>query len=140
MLAEGHVVGSHSNTHPSMPSLTSNVASFTAQFTKAEAAFKKATGKPLTHIFRPPMGDYSAKSLAMTNAAGYRTVFWSFAHVDYDEKHQPPVPATISLVLQGSHPAAIYLLHAISSSDTAALPAIIAGLRAQGYSFGTLAP
>jgi peptidoglycan-N-acetylmuramic acid deacetylase len=86
------------------------------------------------------MGDYSAKSLAMTQQLGYTSVFWGFAHVDYDEKHQPPVPATISLVLSGSHPGAIFLLHAISTSDTKALDAIIKGLRAQGYEFGTLAP
>ena len=121
MLAEGHVVGSHSNTHPSMPSLTGDPTRFDAQLTKADAAFKKATGQHLTHLFRPPMGDYSARSLAMTQRLGYTSVFWSFAHVDYDEKHQPPVPATISLVLSGSHPGAIFLLHAISTSDTAAL-------------------
>jgi peptidoglycan-N-acetylmuramic acid deacetylase len=43
-------------------------------------------------------------------------------------------------VLSGSHPGAIFLLHAISTSDTKALDAIIKGLRAQGYEFGTLAP
>jgi peptidoglycan-N-acetylmuramic acid deacetylase len=138
MLAEGHVVGSHSDKHPSMPSLTSDSARFKAQFTRADSAFKKATGKHLSPLFRPPMGDYSAKSLAMTDALGYTTVFWSFAHVDYDEGAQPPVDTTISRVLRGSHPGAIYLLHAISRSDTAALPKIVDGLRKQGYEFGTL--
>jgi peptidoglycan/xylan/chitin deacetylase (PgdA/CDA1 family) len=45
---------------------------------------------------------------------------------------------TVKRVLDGSHPGAILLLHAISTSDTKALPAIIDGLRAQGYRFGTL--
>jgi peptidoglycan-N-acetylmuramic acid deacetylase len=140
MLAEGHVVGNHSNKHPSMPTLTSDRARFEAQFTKADAAFKKATGEHLTHLFRPPMGNYSAKSLAMTQRLGYTSVFWGFAHVDYDEKHQPPVAATVSRVLTGSHPGAIFLLHGMSTSDTAALDDIITGLREQGYEFGTLQP
>jgi peptidoglycan-N-acetylmuramic acid deacetylase len=76
----------------------------------------------------------------MTQQLGYTSVFWSFAHVDYDEKHQPPVSTTVSRVLAGSHPGAIFLLHGISTSDTAALDEIIKGLRAQGYGFGTLEP
>jgi peptidoglycan-N-acetylmuramic acid deacetylase len=123
-----------------MPTLTSDRARFEAQFTKADAAFKKATGEHLTHLFRPPMGNYSAKSLAMTQRLGYTSVFWGFAHVDYDEKHQPPVAATVSRVLTGSHPGAIFLLHGMSTSDTAALDDIITGLREQGYEFGTLQP
>ena len=31
-------------------------------------------------FFRPPMGKYSQKSLAMTKNLGYQTVFWSFAY------------------------------------------------------------
>ena len=140
MLAEGHVVGNHSNTHPSMPSLTSDQAKFDAQFAKTEASFKKATGRPITKLFRPPMGEYSAKSLAMTNQLGYTTVFWSFAHGDYDEKNQPPVATTVDRVLTGSHPGAIILLHGMSTSDTGALQEIIDGLKKQGYGFGTLDP
>ena len=140
MLAEGHVVGNHSNTHPSMPSVTSDRRRFEAQFTKTDASFKKATGQPLTRLFRPPMGEYSARSLAMTEQLGYTSVFWSFAHVDYDEKHQPPVSTTVSRVLAGSHPGAIFLLHGMSTSDTGALDEIIKGLRTQGYEFGTLEP
>jgi len=140
MLAEGHVVGNHSDSHPSMPSVTANPKRFEAQLTKTDASFAKATGKPITRLFRPPMGEYSAKSLAMTDQLGYTTVFWSFAHGDYDEKHQPPVATTVSRVLTGSHPGAIFLLHGMSTSDTGALQEIIEGLRAQGYEFGTLEP
>ncbi len=140
MLAEGHVVGNHSNTHPSMPSVTSDRKRFEAQFSKTDASFKKATGEPIARLFRPPMGEYSAKSLAMTEQLGYTTAFWSFAHVDYNEKSQPPVSTTVSRVLAGSHPGAIYLLHGMSTSDTGALDEIIKGLRSQGYQFGTLEP
>jgi len=140
MIAEGHVVGSHSDKHPSMPKLTSNPTRFAEQFTRADSSFRKATGEHLAHLFRPPMGAYSAKSLAMTRNLGYTSVFWSFAHVDYDEKHQPPAETTLKRVLAGSHPGAIILLHGISASDTSALEDIIIGLRRQGYGFGTLRP
>jgi peptidoglycan-N-acetylmuramic acid deacetylase len=137
MVDEGHVVGSHSWSHPSMPTKAASEAAFDREFTKTEAAFEKATGRPIARFFRPPSGDYSALSLWRTARLGYRTVFWSFAHVDYDETKQPPVDVTVRRVLDGSHPGAILLLHAISTSDTKALPAIIDGLRTQGYRFGS---
>jgi peptidoglycan-N-acetylmuramic acid deacetylase len=138
MVAEGHTVGNHSATHPSMPKLTSDRKAFASQLTKTADRFRSVTGKPIARLFRPPMGDYSETALAMTRELGYTTAFWSFAHADYDEKKQPPVAQTLALVLKGSHPGAIYLLHGMSSSDTKALDAAIRGLRAQGYGFGVL--
>jgi peptidoglycan-N-acetylmuramic acid deacetylase len=138
MVAEGHIVGSHSATHPSMPRLAFKKATFDAEFKRTADAYKQATGHGIAPIFRPPMGEYSARTLCMTKDLGYTSVFWSFAHLDYDEKNQPPVATTLARILDGSHPGAIYLLHGISSSDTQALGAAIDGLRRQGYGFGVL--
>jgi len=138
MVSEGHVVGNHSATHPSMPSLAKDRAAFEAELTKTEDAFRKATGKRISAIFRPPLGAYSPLSLWLTRSLGYETVFWSFAHRDWITDDQPPVKVTVERILDGSHPGAIYLLHGVSSSDTAALDDAIAGLKRQGYGFGTL--
>ena len=40
------------------------------------------------HLFRFPAGLYSEKSLAVVNNCNYRSVFWSFAYVDYDVENQ----------------------------------------------------
>jgi len=138
MVIEGHVVGNHSATHPSMPSLAKDRAAFKAEFTKTKDAFRKATGERISAIFRPPAGAYSPLSLWLTRSLGYETVFWSFAHRDWITDDQPPVKVTLERILDGSHPGAIYLLHGVSSSDTAALDDAIAGLKRQGYGFGTL--
>lgn len=139
MLREGHVVGNHSATHPSMPSLARDPAAFARELTRVEDAFAEVTGGArLASIFRPPKGEYSALSLYRTAALGYESVFWSFAHRDWVVDDQPPVDVTVRRLLDGSHPGAIYLLHAISSSDADALDDVIAGLRSQGYGFGTL--
>jgi peptidoglycan-N-acetylmuramic acid deacetylase len=132
------VVGNHSATHPSMPSLSKDRAAFRAELTKTEDAFRKATGRRIAPIFRPPKGDYSPLSLWITKSLGYESIFWSFAHRDWVTDDQPPVDVTVARILDGSHPGAIFLLHGVSSSDTAALDEAIAGLRAQGYGFGTL--
>jgi len=138
MVREGHVVGNHSATHPSMPSLAKDRAAFKAELTKTADAFRTATGKRIAAIFRPPAGAYSPLSLWLTRSLGYETVFWSFAHRDWITDDQPPVNVTLKRILDGSHPGAIFLLHGVSSSDTAALDDAIAALRAQGYRFGTL--
>ena len=138
MVKEGHAVGNHSATHPSMPSLAHNRSAFKAELTRTEKAFTEVTGSTLKKIFRPPKGEYSPLSLWLTASFGYESVFWSFAHRDWIVDDQPPVAATISRILTGSHPGAIFLLHGVSSSDTQALDDAIAGLRKQGYGFGLL--
>jgi peptidoglycan-N-acetylmuramic acid deacetylase len=138
MVAEGHVVGNHSATHPSMPTLATDPAAFAAELNDTAAAFREVTGTNIAPIFRPPSGYYSPLSLWRTASLGYTSVFWSFAHRDWVTDDQPPVDVTIDRILTGSHPGAIYLLHGVSSSDTAALDAAIAGLKRQGYGFGVL--
>jgi delta-lactam-biosynthetic de-N-acetylase len=117
MVREGHVVGNHSATHPSMPSLAHDPAAFARELSRVEDAFSEVTGARLAHVFRPPKGEYSALSLYRTAALGYESVFWGFAHRDWVVDDQPPVDVTVRRMLDGSHPGAIYLLHAVSSSD-----------------------
>jgi peptidoglycan-N-acetylmuramic acid deacetylase len=138
MADEGHVVGNHTATHPSLPSLAGDRDAFAEELALTEGAYEAATGRPMARVMRPPMGEYSARSLWLTQQLGYESVFWSFAHRDWLVDDQPPADVTVKRILDGSHPGAVYLLHAVSASNTAALGEAIAGLRAQGYGFGTL--
>lgn len=138
MAAEGHVVGNHTMNHPSLPGLVEDSATFAAELADTAALYRATTGADMARVMRPPMGEYSARSLWMTQQLGYESVFWGFAHRDWIVDEQPPVDVTVERILNGSHPGAIYLLHGVSSSDTQALDAAIAGLRDQGYGFGTL--
>jgi peptidoglycan-N-acetylmuramic acid deacetylase len=133
MVAEGHVVGNHTGSHPSLPSLAGDADAFERELMVTEKAFRRATGSAMARLVRPPKGEYSARSLCLTRRIGYTTVFWSFAHRDWLVDDQPSVETTVERVLAGSHRGAVYLLHAVSRSNAEALPAIIAGLRAQGY-------
>ena len=95
---------------------------------------------PFTTFAHPPSGQhaYTSRPCAACHPNGYTTVFWSFAHYDYDEGVQPPVSVTLRRILSSSCPGAIYLLHASSSSNVNALANAIRGLKAQGYGFATL--
>lgn len=138
MAAEGHVVGNHTMTHPSLPGLVDDAAAFQAELAGTAGLYRETTGQEMAPVMRPPMGEYSARSLWLTQRSGYESVFWGFAHRDWVVDDQPPVDVTVERILNGSHPGAIYLLHGVSSSDTQALGDAIAGLREQGYGFGTL--
>lgn len=138
MATEGHVVANHTFTHPSLPSLAFNTTALRRELEATAAAYREATGEAMARILRPPSGEYSARTLCLSRRLGYVTVFWSFAHRDWIVNDQPPVAVTLQRMLSASHPGAIYLLHAVSSSNTEALPQAIDGLRRQGYRFGRL--
>ena len=137
-LSEGHVVGNHTMNHPSLPGLVDDRAAFEAELAETAQLYRDATGEEIARVMRPPMGEYSARSLWRTQQLGYESIFWGFAHRDWVVDDQPPVDVTVQRILNGSHPGAIYLLHGVSSSDTKALDEAITGLRRQGYGFGTL--
>ncbi|KPI49633.1 polysaccharide deacetylase [Clostridioides difficile] len=138
MVSEGHIVGNHSKSHPSMPTKTSNLKSFNGEFSDVEKLYKDVTGKDMVKFFRPPMGKYSEKSLAMTKNLGYKTVFWSFAYRDWDTEKQPSHEEANNKIMDNLHDGSILLLHAVSKTSTEILNNIISDARKLGYEFELL--
>jgi peptidoglycan-N-acetylmuramic acid deacetylase len=139
LAAHGHLLCNHSWSHPDMVRKARSRSAFTRELRATEQAYHAATGGELARFFRPPFGTYSARSLQLAEQLGYVTVFWSFAHYDYDDAAQPPVSVTLRRILSSCCPGAVYLLHASSRSNVNALAKAIRGLKARGYGFATLA-
>ena len=108
---------------------------FNKEFTDVEDKFKELTGKDMPKFFRPPMGQYSEKSLAMTKDLGYKTVFWSFAYGDYEPSNQPSPYEGKKNILDHLHDGSILLLHAISKTNADILGEVIDEARKSGYEF-----
>lgn len=138
MVNEGHIVGNHSNTHPSMPDKTDNLDIFDEELTDVENQYKELTGKEMIKLFRPPMGKYSEKSLAMTKNLGYKSVFWSFAYHDWDPNKQPSNEDAKKRILENLHDGSILLLHAVSKTNTEILGDFIDSAQKLGYQFEPL--
>lgn len=138
MYAEGHIVGNHSNTHPSMPSVANNIDKFNNEILDVSTRYKEITSTDMPHFFRPPMGEYSQKTLALTKRLGYTTVFWSFAYHDWDIDKQPSLDFAKKMMTENLHPGAIYLLHAVSKTNTTVLDDFIKEAIKAGYSFELL--
>lgn len=138
MVDEGHIVGNHTNHHPSMPTVCGSEEKFLNEFTDVENKFTEITGIDMPKYFRPPMGEYSQKSLAMTKNLGYKTVFWSFAYLDWDI-HKQPDPATAKeKILGGLHNGSIMLIHAVSKTNAEILDSVLKEAKAEGYVFELL--
>ena len=134
MADEGHLVCNHSNHHPSMASVT-DPQKFKSEFIDVENAYKEVVGSDMPKFFRPPMGQYSEKSLAMTKDLGYKTVFWSFAYGDYEPSNQPSLYDGKKNILDHLHDGSILLLHAISKTNADILGEVIDEARKSGYEF-----
>jgi len=67
---------------------------------------------------------------------GYRSVFWSVNYRDFYVNDQWPLDKALKLCIDEIHPGAIYLLHAVSSTNAAIMGDFIDQARALGYEFG----
>ncbi|MFZ5899531.1 MAG: delta-lactam-biosynthetic de-N-acetylase [Bacillota bacterium] len=135
MAAEGHVIGNHTQSHPSMPKVSNAV--LRDEILSVHEQVKSLTGREM-HFLRPPMGEFNQRTIDLTAQLGYKTVFWSMAYKDWDVHNQPGREAAVKHVLGNIHPGAVILLHAVSQSNAEALDTIIKQLKAQGYVFGSL--
>ncbi len=136
MKREGHLVGNHTMNHPSLP--TCSVSRIKKEILGCASYMKKKTGYEMDKFIRPPMGEWSQRSLKVTQDIGYTTIFWSMAFYDYDTSNQPGKQAIFKQFMAHYHKGEIVLLHAISKSDTQALPSIIKAMKKKGYTFGEL--
>ena len=135
MIDEGHVVGNHSSTHPS-GGLQQYSAEKQIDDIDELTQYMKDHFNYDMYLFRLPEGSFSEQSLAIVQALGYRSVFWSFAYKDWVVDAQPPVDQSLQNALDKAHGGAIYLLHAESQTNAEMLGDFIDGIRAKGYTFG----
>lgn len=134
MVAEGHIVGNHTMTHPDMSKISSE-DSFQKELQGVEKIYKETTGKEMEKFYRPPQGIYSTENLAMAKELGYSTFFWSLAYVDWIQDQQPSREEALSKLLTRVHPGAIVLLHNTSSTNGAILDELLTRWEEMGYSF-----
>ena len=137
MVNEGHTVGNHTLTHPSMSSIQDKEA-FKKELDGVEKKYKELTGLTKTKFYRPPRGEFSKKNLEMAKEMGYETFFWSMAYVDWNVDSQPSKEEAFDKMLGRVHPGAIVLLHSTSKTNGEILDELLTKWEEMGYHFSTL--
>jgi len=135
MINEGHIVGNHTCSHPSMPSISDE--EIEKEVMQLHQAVYQKFNYEMRYI-RPPKGEFNERTLKKSMELGYKTVMWSFAYFDWDEKKQPSIEEATKMITSNFHPGEIMLLHPNSKTNSEVLEAIIKEAKNQGYEFKLL--
>jgi peptidoglycan-N-acetylmuramic acid deacetylase len=135
MVDEGHIVGNHTIHHPSLPSLGDK--ELEEEILGLDRAFQEKFGKSMKYL-RPPKGEYSERTLSITQKLGYRNMFWSFGYDDWYRDRVRGPDYAYNIVMKNLHNGAVLLLHAVSKDNADALDMIIKGARQSGYEIGNV--
>lgn len=135
MIDNGNIIGNHTCNHKSMPTLTDEQVK-TEVMTLHTTIYEKF-GYEMKYI-RPPMGEFSERTLCLTNNLGYTTVMWSFAYDDWNEDNQKGIEYAKEKILNNVHNGAVILLHGNSSDNCNVLDYIIKEIKNMGYEFKSL--
>lgn len=135
MIDEGHVIGNHTVNHKSMPDLSDE--EINKEVMELHQVLYDKFGYEMKFL-RPPMGEFSERTLKYTSSLGYKTVMWSFAYQDWNENKQPDESSSKEKIIKNFHNGEIMLLHGNSKTNTNILDAIIKEAKNEGYEFKLL--
>lgn len=130
MIADGHTVGNHSYSHPSLPECSNE--DLYNEIMQLHNYISKNFGYEM-YVMRPPKGEFSERVLACAKELGYTTVLWSFAYQDWLTENQPEPTAAYDKITSKTHNGAVYLLHAVSKTNAEILPKVIDYWHENGY-------
>jgi peptidoglycan/xylan/chitin deacetylase (PgdA/CDA1 family) len=134
IVVRGYALGDHTWSHAPMSQLSP--ADQRSQLVR-EAREITGFGAPYPRLFRPPYGLWNKDTLALLKQYRMLMVLWT---VDTSDYRLPGIDSIINTVVGGAKPGAIFLMHDAGGNraeTVAALPKIIADLRARGYTFVT---
>jgi peptidoglycan-N-acetylmuramic acid deacetylase len=135
MINEGHIVGNHTVNHKSMPDLSEDEIK-SELMTLNQSVYEKF-GYEMKYM-RPPKGEFSERTLSITESLGFKTVMWSFAYVDWNEDSQPSKTDAINKIISNLHNGEVMLLHATSKTNSEIMGELIDNIKSEGYEIKSL--
>ena len=135
MIKEGHIIGNHTVNHYCMPDISDEM--IIEEIQTLHTTMYEKFNYEMKYI-RPPKGEFSERTLNISNSLGYTTVMWSFAYDDWDEDKQGREEYAKEKILSNIHNGCVILLHANSKDNCNILDDIIKQIKSMGYEFKTL--
>jgi len=123
----GITIGTHSNTHPKMSTLSAS--EIISELQISSKYIEDITGKKVKY-FRPPYGDYNDTLIQSADSLGLQTIQWTVDTLDWKGLSANEILQRVKKdVVNG----AIILMHNNSDHIVEALPLIINYLKSEGY-------
>lgn len=123
----GFDIGTHSNTHPKMSSLSQ--AKMSEELKISISKIKEITAKTVK-FFRAPFGDYSDEVLTIAGSLGLKTIQWDVDTLDWKGLSANEILERVKKSVKNG---SIILCHNNSDHIVEALPLMITYLKSQGY-------
>ena len=129
-------LGNHTYTHPHLPALKDE-SRIRAEIVRTQAEVKALTGHT-PRLFRPPYGEYDQRVVRIAGDLGLVTVEYDLPSGDPDA--HATKERLVQWVLSQARPGSIVVMHInhLKFHTADALPDIISGLRARGFSLVTV--
>ena len=135
MIDEGNIVGNHTVNHKSMPSLTDE--KINEEVMELHKSIYEKFGYEMKYM-RPPKGEFSERTLSITDSLGFKTVMWSFAYVDWNDDKQPSKEDAMKKIISNLHNGEIMLLHATSKTNSEIMGEMVDKIKEEGYEIKSL--
>lgn len=135
MIDEGHIVGNHTVNHKSMPDLSDEEIK-NELMNLNQSVYEKFRYE--MKYMRPPKGEFSERTLSLTEKFGFKTVMWSFAYVDWKDDSQPSKDDAMKKIISNLHNGEIMLLHATSKTNSEIMGEMIDNIRKEGFEIKSL--
>lgn len=131
--AAGMEMASHNQIHNAMTTVSDD--GLAKQVARSRTTLRKLAGTdPL--FLRPPYGDRNKRVDGIIGKNNMAVAIWSVDTLDW--KHRTTA-SIVGYVGQQSSPGGVVLMHDIHATSRAAVPSVIAKLKADGYTLVTLA-
>lgn len=127
IVARGHEIGNHSDSHAHMSQ--QSVAEIQAELRMMSDKVETLTGERPT-LFRPPYGDYNDRLITTTRAEGYEAVQWSIDSLDWKDRGTADIIKQCTTRVDNGD---IVLFHNDSNDIVNALPTVIKHYQGLGY-------
>lgn len=132
ILQEGHEIGNHGGAHSHVETASKETLQRLIQ--SGEERILLAAGARPAKLFAPPYGEWNSDTVSYAAEIGYQTILWTVDTVDW----RRPAPESIwKRALAGVESGAFVLLHP-TEPTVAALPVLIDGVRAKGFTLTTV--
>jgi peptidoglycan/xylan/chitin deacetylase (PgdA/CDA1 family) len=142
-IATAHPVGNHTENHRDLTTLSSSAV--VDEVRTGAATIRATTGRSPAPWFRFPFGARDDRTIRLVNEECYVAVRWTVDSLGWKGTSGGMSTEKVrDRVLAATRPGMIVLMHVGANPDdgttldAAALPSVIAGLRAKGYTFVSL--